>query len=77
MLPDAIDEPVVFFGSKDYVPLFEELTRSLKARRTVFYNSNTPPTAPGCSLVRFRTTTRTNWHYECAGAFLRGDITAA
>jgi hypothetical protein len=77
MLPDDAHEPMVFFGGKDYAPLFEELTRSVKALRTVFYNSDAPPAAPGCSLVRFRTTTRTNWHYECAQAFLRGDIEAA
>jgi hypothetical protein len=77
MLPDSADEPMVFFGGKDYVPLFEQLTRSIKSRRTVFYNSDAPPIAPGCSLVRFRTTTRTNWHYECVGAFLRGDVEAA
>jgi hypothetical protein len=75
MLPAG--EPVVFFGSKDYVPLFEQLTRTTSERRTVFYNSDSPPIAPGCTLVRFPTTTRTNWHYECVGAFLRGDIEAA
>jgi hypothetical protein len=77
MTPDNSDDPVVFFGGKDYVPLFEELTRSVKTRRTVFYNSDVPPVALGCSVVRFRTTTRTNWHYECAQAFLRGAIEAA
>lgn len=77
MMPDDADEPMVFFGGKDYAPLFEELTRPVKARRTVFYNSDVLPTAQGCSLVRFRTTTRTNWHYECVEAFLRGDIEVA
>ena len=77
MVPDEANEPMVFFGGKDYTPLFEKLTRSVRAPRTLFYNSDVPPTAQGCSLVRFRTTTRTNWHYECAQAFLRGDIEAA
>jgi hypothetical protein len=74
MLPAG--EPVVFFGSKDYVALFEELTQTTSERRTVFYNSDSPPVAPGCTLVRFQTTTRTNWHYGCVGAFLRGEIEA-
>jgi hypothetical protein len=74
MLPDDNKSPVVFFGSKEYVPLFAELTRSLKGQKTVFYNSTQPPTAPGCVLVRFQTRTRTNWQYECAAAFLNGDV---
>jgi hypothetical protein len=65
----------VFFGSKEYVPLFASLTgAAVKAERIVYYNSVTPPSAPGCKLVRFETRTRTNWQYECASAFLRGKL---
>ncbi|MCW0183408.1 MAG: hypothetical protein OJI70_16705 [Zavarzinia sp.] len=64
------EEPIVFFGGKDYVPLFAELTRSHKGPRTVYYNSQNAPAAPGCRLERFQTTTRTNWHYESADAWL-------
>jgi hypothetical protein len=71
MLPDSVD-PIVFFGGKDYIPLFCELTKAAIGRRTIFYNSNHAPKAPGCSLVRFATTTRTNWHYECAREFIAG-----
>lgn len=74
MLPPDTDEPIFFFGGKDYLPLFSELTSSLRSARTVFYNSSQPPPAPGCSLVRFETTTRTNWHYECVDAFLMNSI---
>jgi prepilin-type processing-associated H-X9-DG protein len=28
----------------------------------------------GCTFKRFKTTTRTNWHYECANAILEGTI---
>ena len=35
----------------------------------MFYNSGRAPEAPGCLLERFVTTTRTNWHYECARKF--------
>ena len=70
MLPEDSETPVVFFGSKEYVPLFAELTRSVKAERRVFYNSHQPPAAPGCILERFETRTRTNWQYECAATFL-------
>jgi hypothetical protein len=74
MLPDTTNEPIVFFGGKDYVPLFCKLTKSIKSERTIFYNSAQLPAAPGCRLQRFRTSTRTNWHYECAHAFLNGHI---
>lgn len=70
-LPDDTTEPVVFLGGKDYVNLFCELTQNLQAERTIFYNSSTPPRAPGCRLQLFETRTRTNWHYECARWFLR------
>jgi len=74
MLPADTDEQVLFLGGKDYLPLFTRLTAPVRSARTVFYNSATLPDAPGCRLVRFPTTTRTNWHYECAGALLRGEL---
>jgi hypothetical protein len=70
MLPSDTEGPVVFFGSKEYVPLFAALTRSVKGQKTVFYNSRQPPAALGCVLQRFETRRRTNWQYECAAAFL-------
>jgi hypothetical protein len=72
MLPADTAEPIFFFGGKDYVPLFVALTKSIAAPKTVFFNSAVPPDAPGCSLTRFETSTRTNWHYECANAFIKG-----
>ena len=74
MLP-ATNQPVLFFGGKDYVPLFCELTKHVGGPRTVFYNSATLPTAPGCLLQRFNTSTRTNSHYECVQAFITGEWT--
>jgi hypothetical protein len=73
MLP-ATREEIVFFGGKDYLPLFCSLTDEQIGRRTVFYNSSRIPDAPGCRLRRFHTSTRTNWHYECVNAFLDGTI---
>jgi hypothetical protein len=74
MVPlDTADE-VIFLGGKDYLPLFCSLTAGLKGRRTVFYNSSASPSAPGCALRRYFTTTRTNWHYECANKLLEGRL---
>jgi hypothetical protein len=69
-LPDDDNTPMVFFGGKDYVPLFAQLTQTHRGPRTVFFNSQQPPAATGCLLERFVTNTRTNWHYECADAWL-------
>jgi hypothetical protein len=74
MLPSTICEPIIFLGGKDYVELFCNLTNSVRAERTIFYNSASPPTAPDCILKRYMTKTRTNWHYECARALAVGSI---
>ena len=71
MLPPT-NQPVLFFGGKDYVPLFCELTKHTGGPRSVIFNSARPPAAPGCLLRRFDTSTRTNWHYECVRAFVAG-----
>ena len=68
------DGPILFFVSKGYVPLACELTKGIKEPKYLFYNSNTAPPAPGCVLRKYETTTRTNWQYECAKAFVRGEI---
>jgi hypothetical protein len=76
MLPADTDDEIVFFGGKDYLPLFCKLTAPIRSTKTVFYSSGNPPRADGCKLRRFETATRTNWHYECANAFLNGSIDA-
>ncbi len=75
MLPDDCCDDVVFFGGKDYLPLFCNLTREYRGRRFIYYNSGSPPGLPGCTLIRYQTTTRTNWHYGCARDFMAGRIT--
>ena len=65
-LEDETDD-IVFLGGKDYLPLFCSLTKQYAAPKTVFYNSSSIPSLPpGFSAVRYPTTTKTNWHYECA-----------
>jgi hypothetical protein len=72
--PGHEDDHVVFLGGKDYLCQFCDLTAAIRGPRTVFYRSANPPPAPGCKLVKYETTTRTNWHYGCANAFLAGKI---
>lgn len=70
MLPQDTTDPIVFFGSKDYASLFGQLIAGIRVPKTVFYNSAERPNVPGGLSVLFPTTTRTNWQYECAKAFL-------
>lgn len=74
MLPDDTEENIIFFGGRDYLPLFGSLTHPVRATRTVFHNSAQPPQLSGCTLRRFDTSARTNWHYECASAFIDGTV---
>jgi hypothetical protein len=74
MLPNDSDDELVFFGGKGYLPLFFELSQNYQGRRFVFYNSNVEPDTPDCTLIRYPTTTRTNWHYSCAKDFMAGKI---
>ena len=74
MLPDDTADEVVFFGDdEDYIKPFCELTGRVKGPRYVFFKDNKPD-APGCHLRKFDTRTRTNWHYECARAFMDGKV---
>jgi hypothetical protein len=73
-LPADTAEPVIFFGGKDYVPLFCKLTGGITPKRTIFFNASKLPEAAGCVLERFPTTTKTNWHYKCVNEFLADRI---
>jgi hypothetical protein len=74
MPPLDTDDDILFLGGKDYLPLFCTLTAAIRGTKTVFYNSVNSPHLNGFKLRRFETTTRTNWHYECANAVIDGSI---
>lgn len=73
-LPEHCTDDLVLFSGKDYLPLFNALTRSYVGTRHVFYNSRNIPRLEGCRVIRYDTSTRTNWHYECARAFMNGTV---
>lgn len=64
--------PLVFLGGKDYLPLFEQLTRKSRLEKIVFRRCdpadvNASDERHGDLLFRpFWTTSKTNWHYACA-----------
>ena len=71
-LPTGATESIVFFGGRDYISLFCKLTAKAKGHRTVFY-AGSGTDAPGCTLRRFGDPF-TNWHYQCARAFVEGKL---
>jgi len=72
MLADDTDV-IAFVGGKEYVPLFCSLTKEANVEKVIFFNSSVTPQLPiGYKAVRYSTTTRTNWHYECANDLIEG-----
>lgn len=67
--------PVVFLGSKTYVPLFCQLTAGCSAHRIIFHNANVPPEAPDCEIRKYDTPKKTDWHYDAAKALALNRIT--
>jgi hypothetical protein len=74
MLPANSGSDIVFFGGRSYLPLFCRLTKNVRAKRTVFFNSASAPQPSGCTFRHFETAKKINWHYECANAFLNGTL---
>jgi len=74
MLQQNCSDDLIFFGGKDYLPLFDKLTADYLGRRVVFYNSKKIPQISNCLLVKYETPTRTNWHYECVKSFINGEL---
>ena len=68
MLPSQTSRHVYFFGGKDYVALFCQLTANVR-QRTVFVKSKTLPKGLTCRAEHYETTTSTNWYYGCVRAF--------
>lgn len=74
MIPDDGNE-IVFLGGKSYLTQFCTLTARLQGRKSVFFNSSIGPDLPiGFRAVRYVTSTRTNWHYECARDLVSGRV---
>jgi len=74
MIDGGSSEPLVFLGGKDYLPHFVRLTDQYQGPRIVVFNSITKPSHEGLTFVRYKTRTRTNWHYKAAKALLDGTL---
>lgn len=74
MLPPNSNESILFLGSKDYLPLFRQLSSDYLGQRVVLFRSQNSPDCPECVKVRYETPRRTNWHYEAAESFIEGNL---
>ncbi len=66
-------ETIYFFGGREYLHLYYQLTRALPARKVVYYASKAIVNEPGYQYIRYGPS-GTNWHYRCASDFLHGRI---
>jgi len=74
MLKDDGDH-IVFIGGKSYQPMFCQLLQNYGCRKSIIYNSVTPPDlVRGFEAVLYETSTRTNWHYKFATALVEGVV---
>lgn len=69
------NSPIVFLGSKAYVPLFCQLTDGCSAHRIIFHNAKVPPKAPDCEIRKYDILKKTDWHYDAAKALAFNRIT--
>jgi hypothetical protein len=74
MLSNEYSGNVLFFGGKDYLPLFSKLTVGYKSQRIALYSSMREPVFADVKFIRFQTNTQTNWHYEAVKDFLTGHL---
>lgn len=65
---------MLFFGSKDYLPLFDRLTSGGRHRASSSLTRRTRRRLAAARTVRFATNTQTIWHYECVYAFVAGEF---
>lgn len=74
-LAAGIEDTIVFFGGRDYIPLFCGLTSNAQGARTIFYAGSalSENVAHGCTLRRYERRF-TNWHYQCARHYVEGRL---
>ena len=68
------EESICFFGGKDYLPLYYQLTRELPGRKLIYHTSKRLKKEEGYEYVEYVTARRTNWHYSCVEDFVAGRL---
>jgi hypothetical protein len=72
--PASVAGPLVFFGVKDYVPLFVELTRGVLAERIIVHRTAEAPEVAGCRTLRYAEGPPRTWHYLAAADLAAGRL---
>ena len=69
-------ERIYLFASQRYLPLFQELTRSMSADRIVFFHGERPSSKSinGCKPIHYPHGDNRTWYYTCAADFSNGRI---
>ena len=73
MLPKDSTDRVVFFGGKDYLESFCELTKKYAGERICFYATSKKPKVKGV-VLKYYGRTFTNWHYQAAKKLIEGEL---
>ncbi|HUE70840.1 MAG TPA: hypothetical protein VMP01_08110 [Pirellulaceae bacterium] len=68
----SLEEPVHFFGGRDYLPLFHALMEHVPAPVIVHHKGSRPPYR-GFAYEAFSGRRNQNWHYQAAAAFIRAN----
>ena len=79
-IPVCGNDPIVFVGGRDYLPLFQSLIEQLKRRTIVFAKAGESADKVRKMLPRawevrpFQSENNRTWHYECAEALAYGAL---
>ena len=75
-IPEGLEGPIVFFGGKDYLPLFCKLTESSDLLKVVFHIGKRPSLPPGYKPELYVRTDsgQGTWYFQCASDFIEGKI---
>ena len=74
MLPKESTDLVVFFGGKDYLKPFCELTEGCAGERIGFYKSKTTQKMQGIKLINYPSNQNYTWTYEAAQKLIDGKL---
>ncbi len=67
-------ENIYFFGAKDYLPFYYDLTKDISGRKVIYYKSEKTKKEKGYVYIKYDKKINTNWHYSCVKDFIAGQI---
>ena len=67
------EERIYFFGGKDYLPLYYQLTRGLPGQKVIYHTAKSLRRQEGYRYIEYGKSF-TNWHYRCVKDFVAGRV---